>query len=158
VANSAAPPSLSLVVTGDPSTTAPYAVEAQTNRTSARVRFYVNSVLFRTETVEKYCLFGRGDGGALCTTGRLGNGTHAVQARLHDAVTGALLATTSKTILEGTPSPTLAAGCDRHAVGGQSLRGRGADDANERGTGALLPERRSRADRKRRQVLPVRRR
>jgi hypothetical protein len=39
VANSAAPPSLSLVVTGDPSSTAPYAVEAQTNRTGVRVRF-----------------------------------------------------------------------------------------------------------------------
>jgi hypothetical protein len=107
VVNSAAAPSLSLVVTGNPSTTAPYAVEAQTNRTSVRVRFYVNNVLFRTENIAKYCLFGGGDGGALCTTGRLGNGTRTVQAQLHDAVTGALLATTSKTIVEGTPSPTL---------------------------------------------------
>jgi hypothetical protein len=50
-----------------------------------------------------------------------------VQVQLHDAVTGALLATTSKTIVEGTPSPTLTlvvTACRRRAVPTRSRRRR----------------------------------
>jgi hypothetical protein len=87
----------------------------------------VNNVLFGTETVAKYCLFGGATAGRCARRDDSGMARTPVQVQLHDAVTGALLATTSKTIVEGTPSPTLTlvvTACRRRAVPTRSRRRR----------------------------------
>jgi len=96
-------PTVNLVVSGGPSSGHPYSVEAQTNVTGAvTVNFYVGGVLYRQESVYKYCLFG---GNSICAVGKLGAGAHTVRA---DVVSGGVVVATAQiTVTE--PQPTLPA-------------------------------------------------
>jgi hypothetical protein len=70
-------PSVTLVLSGDPSSGS-YAVEAQTNASGVdRVDFTVDGALYHTEHIYKYCLFG---GDASCNPGMLGKGQHQIIA------------------------------------------------------------------------------
>ena len=64
--------------------------------------FYVDGVLYRTETTAKYCLFG----GDVCAPSTLSDGQHIIVAKIYDKTTGVLLGTQSITIGQGTPTST----------------------------------------------------
>jgi len=94
------PPSTStvtLVVTGDPST-GPYAVEAQTTAPGPlTVTFFVDGTLFGQESVPKYCIV---VGDAICAVGILGAGTHAIKAQVFQQGGTVVLAETQITLTE----------------------------------------------------------
>ena len=90
----------SLIVSGTTST--PYYVELKSSVPNIKVVFYVDGVLYRTETTARYCLFG----GDVCAPGTLSAGQHIIAAKTYDKTTGVLLDTQSITIGQTTPSPT----------------------------------------------------
>jgi hypothetical protein len=115
---SASAPTLQMSVVGSTSVP-PYSIEAVTNATGdVRVEFYVDGLLFRNEGNPVYSCFG---GDIAPVTGRLGTGSHKVEARLYQQTGSSLLATAVVTIQEGassspTPSPTPAAAISSTSV------------------------------------------
>ena len=96
-AGSGGGPTVTLIVTGTPSTGA-YAVEAQTTATGpVSVSFFVDGTFYHQENISKYCLFG-GDGP--CETGRLGAGSHVIKAQVFPQGGGTLLAENQITVTE----------------------------------------------------------
>jgi hypothetical protein len=89
------PASIMLVVTGDTHTQ--YSVEAIPNSAgSMNVKFYVDSALFHTEGIPKYCLFG---GDVTCTLSSLGKpGPHTIRADM--IISGSVVATANIAITE----------------------------------------------------------
>lgn len=90
----------SLVMIG---TSSNYYVELISKVSNVKVLFYVDNVLYRTETIARYCLFG---GDIICKQGILSNGQHIIVARIYDKTTGVLKDTRSITIGQTTPAPT----------------------------------------------------
>jgi len=92
------PPSVTLVITGDPAT-GPFAVEAQTALTGAlTVNFFVDGTFVNQETAARYCLFG---GDAVCGAGTLGAGAHVIKAQVLAQASTTLLAETETTVTAG---------------------------------------------------------
>ena len=83
-------------------TSSNYYVELISKVSNVKVLFYVDGVLYRTETTARYCLFG----GDVCATSALPAGQHIIAAKTYDKTTGVLLDTQSITIGQGTPTPT----------------------------------------------------
>src|SRR4029079_4221167 len=92
------PATVTLTITGDP-VISPYGIEAQTDaRGDLQVNFYVDGVLFKSDSAYRYCLFGENPS---CDTAQLGAGPHVIAAKVFAAGGSEPVAATEITIIEG---------------------------------------------------------